>query len=216
MTRRPDSTVRTRPMLAASVGCVAVAAAVWFSPGPHGQGERTPTTTPSRAAVALPTAPASAPPPTQTPTAQPPTATSAAQPTTGTSNPPQGGPELQVGQLTDADLQAQLDQSSPATIPDEQSADLLITARAALIADLTGVDREQFPSLFSGTQPEGTWSRVRARAGIVRAAGDDAQDVTATLLFTGTSPGGVTKTAKEWHVRIVWSGQTWVVLPSAS
>ncbi|MFH8737587.1 hypothetical protein [Streptomyces sp. NPDC017964] len=75
------------------------------------------------------------------------------------------------GRAGDRQIQEVLERSWPADLPKRQAADLVSVGRAVLIADVTGVGRDRFPTAFpahSGPLVAPAFSRVRIQAAIAR------------------------------------------------
>ncbi|MGW1950886.1 hypothetical protein ACWCRC_42365, partial [Streptomyces sp. NPDC001940] len=75
------------------------------------------------------------------------------------------------GRAGDRPIQELLEHSWPADLPKRQAADLVAVGRAVLIADVTGVGRDRFPTAFP-TRDEPliapAFSRVRIQAAVAR------------------------------------------------
>ncbi|MGW2081315.1 hypothetical protein ACWCOW_31045 [Streptomyces sp. NPDC001939] len=144
----------------------------------------------SAAAKASPTdAPSGRPAPTDrhpsAPTAQTPPATKNAQ---AAELPPRG-----EGRAGDRQIQEVLESSWPADLPRRQAADLVAVARAVLIADVTGVGRDRFPTAFpdqEGPLVAPAFSRVRIQAAIARKDTTTPGQAIVHLVWAGADRGG--------------------------
>ncbi|MGW6479522.1 hypothetical protein ACWGDS_16720 [Streptomyces sp. NPDC055059] len=86
-----------------------------------------------------------------------------------------------------------LERSWPADLPKRQAADLVAVGRAVLIADVTGVGRDRFPTAFparGGPLVAPAFSRVRIQAAIARKDTTAKGRAVVHLVWAGADRGG--------------------------
>lgn len=97
------------------------------------------------------------------------------------------------GRAGDRQIQEVLERSWPADLPKRQAADLVAVGRAVLIADVTGVGRDRFPTAFrghSGPVVAPAFSRVRIQAAIARKDTTTKGQAVVHLVWAGADRGG--------------------------
>ncbi|MFF1400697.1 hypothetical protein ACFVZD_44070 [Streptomyces sp. NPDC058287] len=97
------------------------------------------------------------------------------------------------GRAGDRHIQALLERSWPADLPARQATDLVAVARAVLIADVTGVGRDRFPTAFRGKNgpvSAPAFGRVRIQAAIARKDTTAPGQAVVHLVWAGADRGG--------------------------
>ncbi|MFE2991469.1 hypothetical protein [Streptomyces sp. NPDC059262] len=97
------------------------------------------------------------------------------------------------GRAGDRPIQEVLERSWPADLPKRQAADLVTVGRAVLIADVTGVGRDRFPTAFparGGPVVAPAFSRVRIQAAIARKDTTAKGRAVVHLVWAGADRGG--------------------------
>jgi hypothetical protein len=110
------------------------------------------------------------------------------------------------GPGADATVQHLLEQSSPLNLPVAEAHSLEHLGRQVWLADVTGTGRSRWPQYF-GASGTSSYTAVRVQAAIARADGPD--QVTVTLLWAGTSPGGDPQVALPGTVHLADQSGTW-------
>ncbi|MFB6858519.1 hypothetical protein ACFCWV_39465 [Streptomyces sp. NPDC056341] len=98
------------------------------------------------------------------------------------------------GRAGDRPIQELLEHSWPADLPTRQASDLVAAARAVLLADVTGVGRDRFPTAFP-TRDDGpliapAFSRVRIQAAVARKDTTAKGQAVVHLVWAGADRGG--------------------------
>lgn len=97
------------------------------------------------------------------------------------------------GRAGDRQIQELLERSWPADLPKRRASDLVAAARAVLIADVTGVGRDRYPTAFP-TRDEPliapAFSRVRIQAAIARKDTTVKGQAVVHLVWAGADRGG--------------------------
>lgn len=97
------------------------------------------------------------------------------------------------GRAGDRPIQELLERSWPADLPKRQASDLVAVGRAVLIADVTGVGRDRFPTAFP-TRDEPliapAFSRVRIQAAVARKDTTAKGQAVVHLVWAGADRGG--------------------------